>query len=147
MLGEVKLIYILAPPNPSFLPSPLTLLPPLHPRANKAKVIRLEKEAKEMEKAVESMRHAQAKCVELEKINKKLHTQTHMDRREIIKVREEVEVLKVKASRVDKLQLELNSQRERVEEAGRSSSKLKVCVCVWWETFHRWGDIGSSTSS
>ncbi len=89
--------------------------------------MRLEKETKEMEKSMESLRHAQAKCVELEKINKKLHTQTHMDRREIIKVREEVEVLKVKASRVDKLQLELNSQRERVEEAGRSSSKLKVC--------------------
>ena len=79
-----------------------------------------------MEKSMESLRHAQAKCVELEKLNKKLHTQTHTDRREIIKLREEVEVLKVKASRVDKLQLELNSQRERVEESGRNSAKLKV---------------------
>jgi len=37
-----------------------------------------------------------------------------------------VEVLKVKASRVDKLQVELNSQRERLEEASRLSAKLKV---------------------
>ena len=89
-------------------------------------MLRLEKEAKEMEKSMESFRHAQAKCVELEKINKKLHAQIHTDRKEIIKKREEVEVLKVKASRVDKLQVELNTQRERVEESGRNSSKLKV---------------------
>ncbi len=80
-----------------------------------------------MEKTMESLRHAQAKSVELERINKQLHTQAHKDRREIIKMREEVEVLKVKASRVDKLQVELNAQRERVEEASRTSSKLKVC--------------------
>ena len=90
-------------------------------------MIRLEREAQEMEKSMESLRHAQAKAVELEKMNKKLHTQTHTDRKEIIKLREEVEVLKIKASRVDKLQVELNSQRERVEEAGRSSARLKVC--------------------
>ena len=83
-----------------------------------------------MEKTMESLRHAQAKSVELEKINKKLHMRTHTDRREIIKLREEVEVLKVKASRVDKIQVELNTQRERVEEAGRNTSKLKVCVVV-----------------
>ena len=35
-------------------------------------------------------------------------------------------MLKVKASRVDKLQVELNSQRERLEEASRLSAKLKV---------------------
>jgi len=93
--------------------------------------MRLEKEAREMEKTMESLRHAQAKAVELEKINKQLHTQAHKDRREIIKMREEVEVLKVKASRVDKLQVELNTQRERVEEAGRNSSKLKVSEGVW----------------
>ena len=39
---------------------------------------------------------------------------------------QEVEVFKVKASRVDKLQVELNSQRERLEEANRTSAKLKV---------------------
>ncbi len=99
-------------------------------RTSKAKVMRLEKEAREMEKSMESLRHSQAKCVELEKINKKLHSQTHSDRRDIIKLREEVEVLKVKASRVDKLQVELNTQRERVEESGRNSSKLKVRNCV-----------------
>lgn len=40
---------------------------------------------------------------------------------------QEVEVFKVKASRVDKLQVELNSQRERLEEANRNSAKFKVC--------------------
>ena len=75
---------------------------------------------------MESLRHTQAKAVELEKMNKKLHAQTHSDRRDLIKLREEVEVLRVKASRVDKVQMELNTQRERVEEASRNASKLKV---------------------
>lgn len=35
-------------------------------------------------------------------------------------------MLKVKSSRVDKLQVELSSQRERLEEASRLSAKLKV---------------------
>ena len=35
-------------------------------------------------------------------------------------------MFKVKASRVDKLQVELNSQRERLEEANRTTAKLKV---------------------
>ena len=35
-------------------------------------------------------------------------------------------MLKVKASRVDKLQVELSSQRERLEEASRLTAKLKV---------------------
>ena len=39
---------------------------------------------------------------------------------------QEVEVLRVKASRVDKLQVELNSQRERLEDTSRAQSKLKV---------------------
>ena len=41
-------------------------------------------------------------------------------------IKQEVEVFKVKASRVDKLQVELNSQRERLEEVNRTSAKLKV---------------------
>ena len=57
-------------------------------RASKAKVLRLEKEAQEMEKSMEALRHAQAKCSELEKTNKKLYSQTHSDRKEIIKLRE-----------------------------------------------------------
>ena len=57
-------------------------------RAAKAKVLRLEKEAQEMEKSMEALRHAQAKCAELEKTNKKLYSQTHADRKEIIKLRE-----------------------------------------------------------
>ena len=121
-------------------------------RASKAKVLRLEKEARELEKTTESLRQSQAKAVELEKANKKLYEQTHADRKEIIKLREvrslhsiyimygmylitlcvcvcvfqEVEVLRVKASRVDKLQVELNSQRERLEDSARAQSKLKV---------------------
>ena len=101
----------------------------IHHRASKAKVLRLEKETREMEKTVEALRHAQAKGVELEKTNKKLHAQTHSDRKEIIKLKEENEVLKVKASRVDKLQVELSTQRERVEEANRIAPKLKVPLC------------------
>ena len=38
-------------------------------------------------------------------------------------------MLKVKASRVDKLQVELSSQRERLEEASRLTAKLKVSPC------------------
>ena len=41
-----------------------------------------------MEKSMEALRHAQAKCAELEKTNKKLYSQTHSDRKEIIKLRE-----------------------------------------------------------
>jgi len=88
--------------------------------------MRLEKETREMEKTMEALRHSQAKCGELEKTNKKLHSQTHSDRKDIIKLKEENEVLKVKSSRVDKLQVELNSQRERLEDANRISPKLKV---------------------
>ena len=32
----------------------------------------------------------------------------------------------MKASRVDKLQVELNSQREKLEDSSRAQSKLKV---------------------
>ena len=39
---------------------------------------------------------------------------------------QEVEVLRVKASRVDKLQVELNSLRERLEDSSRHQTKLKV---------------------
>ena len=88
--------------------------------------MRLEKEAREMEKTMESLRHAQAKATELEKTTKKLHAQSHADRKDIIKLKEENEVLKVKASRVDKLQVELSTQRERLEEANRVAPKLKV---------------------
>ena len=50
--------------------------------------MRLEKEARELEKTMEQLRHAQAKVSELEKTNKKLYSQTHTDRKEIIKLRE-----------------------------------------------------------
>ena len=57
-------------------------------RASKAKVLRLEKEARELEKTMEALRQSQAKAAELEKTNKKLYAQTHTDRKEIIKLRE-----------------------------------------------------------
>ncbi|XP_019849313.1 PREDICTED: girdin-like [Amphimedon queenslandica] len=93
--------------------------------AQRAKLNRLEKETREMEKNMEALRHAQAKVAELEKTNKKLYTQNHSDRKDIIKLREELEMLKVKASRVDKLQAELTAQREKVEEGSRMQSRLK----------------------
>jgi chromosome segregation ATPase len=93
--------------------------------AQRAKLNRLEKETREMEKSMEALRHAQAKVSELEKTNKKLYSQCHTDRKDIIKLREEAEMLKVKASRVDKLQLELSAQREKLEEGSRLQSRLK----------------------
>ena len=56
--------------------------------AQRAKLNRLEKETREMEKSMEALRHAQAKVSELEKTNKKLYSQSHSDRKEIIKLRE-----------------------------------------------------------
>ena len=49
-----------------------------------------------MEKNVESLRHTQAKLTELEKTNKRLYEQGHEDKKEVIKLKEEVEILKVK---------------------------------------------------
>ena len=49
-----------------------------------------------MEKNVEALRHTQAKIAELEKTNKRLYEQGHIDKKEVIKLKEEVEILKVK---------------------------------------------------
>ena len=56
--------------------------------AQRAKLLRLEKEKREMEKSIEISRNAQAKVSELEKTNKKLYAQSHSDKKEIIKLRE-----------------------------------------------------------
>ncbi len=56
----------------------------------------MEKETKEMEKTMEALRHTQAKCSEMEKANKKLTEQTHADRREVIKLKEELHSSKAK---------------------------------------------------
>ena len=88
--------------------------------------MRLEKEARDMETLADTLRHSQAKAAELEKTNKKLYNQTHMDRKAIVKLKEEVEVLKVKAARADKLQLDMSGLRERAEESSRVQAKLKV---------------------
>ena len=52
-----------------------------------------------MEKNVEALRHTQAKIAELEKTNKRLYEQGHEDKKEVIKLKEEVEILKVKVLR------------------------------------------------
>ena len=49
-----------------------------------------------MEKNVEALRHTQAKIAELEKTNKRLYEQGHENKKEVIKLKEEVEILKVK---------------------------------------------------
>ncbi len=56
--------------------------------------MRLEKEARELEKSMEQLRHSQAKVAELEKTNKKLYSQTHSDRKEIIKLKEVILVIR-----------------------------------------------------
>ena len=49
-----------------------------------------------MEKTIESLRHSQAKVTELEKINKRLHEQSHLDKKELVKVKEELQSYKSK---------------------------------------------------
>ena len=65
-------------------------------RAAKAKMQRLERQTKEMEKQMEAYRHSQAKVSELERTNKKLYDQTHADRKEIIRLKEEMQSYKNK---------------------------------------------------
>ena len=65
-------------------------------RATKAKLQRLERELKELEKTKESLRHSQAKFAELEKTTKKLNKQSHLDKKEIIRLKEEIELYKTK---------------------------------------------------
>lgn len=49
-----------------------------------------------MEQTMEALRHQKAKCSELEKANKKLMEQTHTDRKEIIRLKEELHSSKAK---------------------------------------------------
>ena len=70
----------------------------VHYRAAKAKMQRLERQTKEMEKQMEAYRHSQAKVAELERTNKKLYDQTHTDRKEIIRLKEEMQSYKNKVS-------------------------------------------------
>lgn len=51
-------------------------------------MLRLEKDNREMEKSLEALRHSQAKVAELERTNKKLYSQSHDDRKGIIKLKE-----------------------------------------------------------
>ncbi len=65
-------------------------------RASKAKIQRLEKELIELESTKETLRHFQAKVTELEKMTKKQNKQAHSDKREMIRLKEEVELYKTK---------------------------------------------------
>ncbi len=97
------------------------------PRASRAKLQRLEKETRELEKSIEALRHYQAKCGELEKMNKKLQSQAHTDRREIIRLKEEVQGSRSKVTRLEIQQSEMKSQEERLEDIdGASTRKMMV---------------------
>lgn len=73
------------------------------------------------------MRHYQAKCGELEKMNKKLQSQAHSDRREIIRLKEEVQGSRAKVSRLEKQTSEMKTQEERLDDIdGASSRKMTV---------------------
>ena len=41
-----------------------------------------------MEKSLETLRHSQAKLAEVERINKKLNSQSHEDKKELFKLKE-----------------------------------------------------------
>ena len=45
---------------------------------------------------MEALRHTQAKCSELEKGNKKLMEQTHADRKEVVRLNQELQSSKAK---------------------------------------------------
>lgn len=64
-----------------------------------------------MEKTIESLRHSQAKVTELEKINKRLHEQSHLDKKELVKVKEELQSYKSKVRE--------ERERRRKGERGR----------------------------
>lgn len=95
-------------------------------RASKAKLKRLEKETQEMEKTMEALRHTQAKCSELEKGSKKLMEQTHVDRKVIIKLTEQLQSSKAKLERMEKLQIEMKNQEHQLEDMDAAKRKITV---------------------
>jgi len=97
-------------------------------RASRAKLQRLEKETRELEKSIEGLRHYQAKCVELEKTNKKLQSQAHTDRREIIRLKEEIQGARTKISRLEKQQSELKDSHDGIDDIDGAGSKLNVSL-------------------
>lgn len=99
--------------------------------ASRAKVQRLEKETRELEKSIEALRHYQAKCGELERMNKKLQSQAHTDRREIVRLKEEVQGSRAKVSRLQLQQSEMKNQEQRLEDIdGATSRKIMVSVFI-----------------
>ena len=74
---------------------------------------RLERQTKEMEKQMEAYRHSQAKVAELERTNKKLYDQTHADRKEIIRLKEEMQ-----------------SYKNKVRELANDSVSLTMSICM-----------------
>ena len=73
-----------------------------------------------MEKTIESLRHSQAKVTELEKINKRLHEQSHLDKKELVKVKEELQSYK------SKVREEREGGRREKEEGRKREEEERV---------------------
>ena len=57
--------------------------------------------------------------------------QTHSDRRESIRLKEELQVYKAKAERLGKLQSAMKSQEHKLEDVDAAMKKIAVCVCTY----------------
>ena len=73
-----------------------------------------------MEKTIESLRHSQAKVTELEKINKRMHEQSHLDKKELVKVKEELQSYK------SKVREEREGGRREKEEGRKREEEERV---------------------
>ena len=95
-------------------------------RASRAKLQRLEKETREMEKSMEALRHAQAKCSELEKTNKKLQEHALGGRKEIARLKEQLQVFKTKVG----LCLRKKSLKSSWDLSPDLSNSSCMCTCT-----------------
>ncbi|KAI6659260.1 Girdin-like [Oopsacas minuta] len=84
-----------------------------------------ERELGEIRGAKEQLSQAQYTNRELERTNLKLTNQQNTSRKENMRLKEEVELLKVKASRVDRLEIEVSDGKARAQEAERYHQKVK----------------------
>ena len=76
-----------------------------------------------MEKTIESLRHSQAKVTELEKINKRMHEQSHLDKKELVKVKEELQSYKSKVSEEREGGRREKEEGRKREEGGRDEAR------------------------
>ena len=88
-----------------------------------------------MEKSLDALRHSQAKCSELERTSKKLQEQTHADRKEIVRLKEELQAVKSKVSccccTASVCVCECDCCECVCVCVCVSVSVIAVCVCVW----------------